>query len=352
MYLGAVTPLTTAHLAFSSAALLASYTSSLFSRGEALAERLVKAGISPSEIAFDADGVLQFYAVGNQQGEQGFYETFYDGGVSTGSAIQFFMEVPGLADLILGLNHPTGSPLMVTSMSVTRAVAMFNGFPRLRKAFFGDCHGGLVTPTILRESPRIYCAEHLASGIRTLFDISEGLPDSLGPYPGEWHDEIQKTVPALTDPWYRGRLIKNPAVIALARSVRHFPRILVDDTRNNIQAAIDYSLRMAVVRPLSPWGPRTCFFDDPHAMLVRHWDRQAEAIADALEALVESMIQEGGHTQVRLVDISRESIGQFDGEPAPEIVTYVEEATVLDREYYQHVRDLVRFIEERHPQRG
>ncbi len=319
---------------------LTTYNEALYDRGQAMATRLVEHGLSPADIAFDADGVLQHYAIGNQNGEQQFYESLYDGGLSSGSATQYFMEIPGMADLVAGLNHPAGSPLLVTSMSVTRAVAMFNGFPRLRRAFLGDRPDDAATPERLREHPRIYCAEHLALGIHILFQISRNLPHAMRLYPAEWHAEIVQTVPALKDSWYRGKLIKNPAVIALAKRAPNFPRILIDDTRNNVQASLDYSSRAAVIRPRPPWGPRGCFFADPHSALTAHWDRQAEPVAAALESLIESMIQQRLDAEHRLIDIARQSIARFDFEAEATIVTYIDEAGTLDREHYFHTRVL------------
>lgn len=93
MYLGIVSPQATVSFVLGSGALTA-YASDLFARGGVIAERLVQGGFSPADIAFDADGVVQFYAVGNQQGELDFYRTFYEGGVATGSATQYLMKGP------------------------------------------------------------------------------------------------------------------------------------------------------------------------------------------------------------------------------------------------------------------
>ncbi len=307
------------------------FLSQTYAQGAAAAEAFQTCqGMQANEIAFDADGVLQFFAIKDLPESRMFYQLALEGYRNSGVVAQHLAEIPAMAALVSGLAIRGRRPILVSSMSLSRGVAVLNGFPSLKSAFLGMDESLPVSPQILRASRQTYFAEDLARGLRALHEIQNGVR-VRGGYPEDWQEEIDEGLRAIKERAFRGTLLKNPIVIALSKPEAPLPRVYVEDSREVIEPLIEYSRRTQVIRPLPPWHHSEAFFDDPVGQLLRHLDGQAAVVASALLTMATAP-----DFQERLHEIPRDRIPPLRIHD-PHLMEYREHAHVLHDEHVAHV---------------
>lgn len=297
----------------------------------------------PSDIAFDGDGVLQHFAIQDQPASRTFYRQLAAGEPANGSVLQYFMEIPGMAQLALGLSQCGGHPLLVSSMPLSRGLAFFNAFPVFKVAFLGVRQEVPVTRKTLEESRQVFFAEDLARGMRRLVEIGSG-GTPIHHYPKSWHPDIRLGIRALCDPVNRGRLLKNSIVVALSKPSAPKPKILIEDAEEVVAAVINYSVSDCVVQPQAPWRNEEPFYLDPRAALRREWNAQALSVALALHSLL-SVFASRSRNPIRIY-INRTQLEPLTTDWGPVFAEYRESADTLVVEYYAPRRELARLVAE------
>ncbi len=277
------------------------------------------------QIAFDADGVLQLFSITKTKAHLKFYQDGDRGRRPQGAALQHIMEIPGMLSLVTGLRSALPPPILVSSMPLSRGLAIFNAFPTWKTAFLGLDPGQPVIRRTLRESPHVFFAEDLARGMQVLNEVKKG-ERSIEDFPDHWHKEIKLAIRFL--PRAHIGTNKLPVVVALSKPGAPKPDLMIDDSVGVAQALLDFSPSARVVRPEVPWPVRRCFFPDPIGPLHTHFDHQALVMAEALGNTFTSPTSQ-------LIRVPRRPASRFENaSEAATILDYRENGSVLVREYY------------------